>query len=243
MLIVVDKFPIRIGSVQPVNNVKINCERGENMSLGQRLMELRKEKHLSQEEVADKLNVTRQSVSKWETDQSTPDFDKILPICELFGITTEELITGKNSVVNNNSDTNNIIYDTDENKQKRIGGLAIAILLYFVAVAWIVSSIAFFKVSPILATSIFLIICGVATCLIVYTAIVYKKKLSPEEEKQHKLYKQVDSILALLFTAIYFIVSFATFAWHITWIIFILYALASEIAKLILSLRSDDCNE
>ena len=60
------------------------------MSLGQRLMKLRKEKHLSQEEVADQLNVTRQSVSKWETDQSTPDFDKILPICELFGITTEK---------------------------------------------------------------------------------------------------------------------------------------------------------
>ena len=47
------------------------------MSLGQRLIELRKEKKLSREEVAGKLNVTRQTVSKWETDQSTPDFDKI----------------------------------------------------------------------------------------------------------------------------------------------------------------------
>lgn len=210
------------------------------MSLGQRLMELRKEKHLSQEEVADKLNVTRQSVSKWETDQSTPDFDKILPICELFGITTEELITGEKKVINNNGDKSEIIYDTEENKQKRIGGLAIGILLYFVAVAWIVSSIAAFKVNPIIATSVFLIICGVATCMIVYTAIVYKKKLSPEEEKKQKLYKQVDSILALVFLVLYFLISFLTFAWHITWIIFIIYALASEIAKLILSLRGDD---
>ena len=64
------------------------------MSLGERLIELRKEKHLSQEEVADRLNVTRQTVSKWELDQSTPDFDKILPICELYGISTEELIEG-----------------------------------------------------------------------------------------------------------------------------------------------------
>jgi transcriptional regulator with XRE-family HTH domain len=240
MLMVVDKFPIKIGSVQPINYVKVNCERGENMSLGQKLMELRKEKHLSQEEVADKLNVTRQSVSKWETDQSTPDFDKILPICELFGITTEELITGKKEIINNVEGVNNIIYDTDDNKQKRTGGLAIGILLYFVAVAWIVSSIAAFKVNPLVATSIFLIICGVATSLIVFTQIVYKKKLSPEEEKKQKLFKQVDSVLALVFTAIYFIVSFATFAWHITWIIFILYALASEIAKLVLSLRSDD---
>lgn len=240
MLALVDKFPIRIGSVQPINYVKVNCERGENMSLGQRLMELRKEKHLSQEEVADQLNVTRQSVSKWETDQSTPDFDKILPICELFGITTEELITGEKKVINNKDDNSEVIYDTEENKQKRIGGLAIGILLYFVAVAWIVSSIAAFKVNPIIATSVFLIICGIATCMIVYTAIVYKKKLSPEEEKKNKLYKQVDSILALVFLVLYFLISFLTFAWHITWIIFIIYALASEIAKLILSLRSDD---
>ena len=76
--------------------------------------------------------------------------------------------------------------------------------------------------------------------MIVYTAIVYKKKLSPEEEKKNKLYKQVDSILALVFLVLYFLISFLTFAWHITWIIFIIYALASEIAKLILSLRSDD---
>ena len=46
------------------------------MSLGERLLELRKSKHLSQEELAYKLDVTRQTISKWETDQSTPDFDK-----------------------------------------------------------------------------------------------------------------------------------------------------------------------
>ncbi len=65
------------------------------MNLGEKLYELRKEKNLSQEEVADRLNVTRQTVSKWETNQSTPDFDKIVPICELFEISTEELLTGK----------------------------------------------------------------------------------------------------------------------------------------------------
>ncbi|MBR6113253.1 MAG: helix-turn-helix transcriptional regulator [Bacilli bacterium] len=64
------------------------------MTLGERLMNLRKEKHLSQEEVADRLNVTRQTVSKWELDQSTPDFDKIVPLCKLYEISSEELITG-----------------------------------------------------------------------------------------------------------------------------------------------------
>ena len=58
------------------------------MTLGERLTELRKKKNLSQEEVAEKLNVTRQTVSKWELDQSTPDFDKIVPICKLYNISS-----------------------------------------------------------------------------------------------------------------------------------------------------------
>lgn len=65
------------------------------MNIGEKLYELRKEKNLSQEEVAERLNVSRQTVSKWETNQTTPDFDKIIPLCELFGITSEELLTGK----------------------------------------------------------------------------------------------------------------------------------------------------
>ena len=56
------------------------------MSLGERLLDLRKKKGLSQEEIAGLLDVSRQTVSKWETDQSTPDFDKIIPICKLYEI-------------------------------------------------------------------------------------------------------------------------------------------------------------
>ena len=62
------------------------------MNLGEKLFELRKKKNLTQDEVAEKLNVTRQTVSKWETNQSTPDFDKIIPLCELYEISTDELL-------------------------------------------------------------------------------------------------------------------------------------------------------
>lgn len=71
------------------------------MNLGERLYELRKAKGLSQENVADILGVTRQTVSKWETNQTTPDFDKILPLCKLYEITTDELLTGEKSTANN----------------------------------------------------------------------------------------------------------------------------------------------
>ena len=45
------------------------------------------------------LDVSRQTVSKWETGESIPDFNKIKPICEYFGITTDELITGSQNIV------------------------------------------------------------------------------------------------------------------------------------------------
>ena len=106
----------------------ILSERGEVMNLGQRLIELRKAKHLSQEEVAEKLNVTRQTISKWETNQSSPEFDKILPLCELFEISTDQLITGKKNKINNSEDE---ILNSNDNKKNRTIGLTIGILLYF----------------------------------------------------------------------------------------------------------------
>ena len=65
------------------------------MDLGEKLYELRKSKNLTQDDVAEKINVTRQTVSKWETNQSTPDFDKILPLCELYEISADELLKGE----------------------------------------------------------------------------------------------------------------------------------------------------
>ena len=62
------------------------------MTLGQRLYQLRKDKNLSQEELADRLGVSRQSVSKWEGAQSVPDIEKILQISKLFGVTTDYLL-------------------------------------------------------------------------------------------------------------------------------------------------------
>ena len=61
------------------------------MTIGERLLKLRKEKNISQEELANELDVSRQTISKWETDQSQPDFDKIIPLCEFFNITSDEL--------------------------------------------------------------------------------------------------------------------------------------------------------
>ena len=62
------------------------------MTFSDKLIALRKKEGWSQEELAEKLNVTRQSVSKWEGAQSVPDIDKILQLSRLFGVTTDYLL-------------------------------------------------------------------------------------------------------------------------------------------------------
>ncbi|HAB66020.1 MAG TPA: hypothetical protein DCE23_01500, partial [Firmicutes bacterium] len=199
------------------------------MNLGKRLMELRKKQNLSQEALAEKLGVTRQTVSKWETDQSAPDFDKVLPLCEVFGITTDELFKGEEiskEEINNNIkediffnkqeelEINNRL--NEEKKKTRAIRISISIFLYFLSCAWIMVSIPVFKMNPVLATSIFIVICGLATCIIIYTNIVYKKDKTRKEEVEDKLYKQIDDILGIFTLIIYLIISFITFRWDIT---------------------------
>ena len=204
------------------------------MSLGERLLELRKSKHLSQEEVADKLNVSRQTISKWETDSSTPDFDKIIPICDLFEITTDELLTGNKE---EKEEVKESSISEEEKSRKRIGGIAFSVFLYFAAVAWIMTSVAALNLNPVISSAIFLLICGVATCIIIYSCVVYKKE-KPEEEK-NPILKKVDDIVSIITLVVYLLVSFLTMAWHITWIIWIIYALVMEIIKLMFMLKGD----
>jgi len=63
------------------------------MSLGEKLIQLRKKEGLSQEDVAEKLNVSRQTVSKWETDQTVPELFKAKLLSQLYNISYEYLIS------------------------------------------------------------------------------------------------------------------------------------------------------
>ncbi len=64
------------------------------MALGQRIHELRSAAGLSQEQLAERLNVSRQAISKWELDTSAPDLDRLVLLGNLFGISLDQLVTG-----------------------------------------------------------------------------------------------------------------------------------------------------
>lgn len=65
------------------------------MTLGEKIQFLRNKAHISQEQLAEKIEVSRQSVSKWEMDQALPQIDKVLQLCELFDISADELLKDK----------------------------------------------------------------------------------------------------------------------------------------------------
>ena len=217
------------------------------MSLGEKLLKLRKKKGLSQEEVADILHVTRQTVSKWETDQSMPDFDKVVPICNLYEISTEELFHDEVSTPREVEEVrieNTTTYQ-DYNRKKALF-TTVAVMLYILSVVVII----FFSTvlrSPIVGVCVFFIVIAIATGLLIY--IEMTKPLTNEKKKEKvltredRLYKRITSVLALFVLAIYLIVSFLTMAWGVTWILWIVYALLTEIIKLGFSLKGVDIHE
>lgn len=62
------------------------------MKLGDNIQKFRRRLNMSQEELAEKCDVSRQAVTKWETSESTPSLDNIILLADLFGITTDELL-------------------------------------------------------------------------------------------------------------------------------------------------------
>ena len=61
------------------------------MTFGERLMELRKSRGLSQESLGDMIDVTRQTVSKWERGDSTPELEKLIELARVFDVSLDEL--------------------------------------------------------------------------------------------------------------------------------------------------------
>ena len=203
------------------------------MKINEKIYSLRKEKGLSQEELASELNVSRQTVSKWETGESSPDFDKIVPLCELFGISTEELLRGKK--------VEGLEVVEGPNKKKALL-VCVSIVLYFAAISFIVLGDEFLNLNDGLLVSIFLMLIALATGTLVYTCMTMpgkKREENEEKKKENQIEKTVIGSLALITTGIYLLISFSTGAWHLTWIIWLIFALIARIIKLVFYLKEE----
>lgn len=241
------------------------------MNLGERLLEYRKEKKLSQEEAAEKIGVSRQTISKWETNQSVPDFDKIIPICELYGITTNELITGDkeskhNEETNDSTDVqNDIEYERKRNKKKALV-ISISVFLYIIGTFALPYMVEGLNYSDTHALMISATLWAIATFMLIYFFTAYPSKEKDKKDdiedeilneineelgtdvtekgakikvirENKRIENRIIELIALLFTVVYLIVSFVTMAWHITWILWIVFAFVEAIVKLVFDLK------
>jgi len=116
------------------------------MEFNNKLYELRKQKGFSQEELANRLNVSRQTVSKWEVGDSTPDMEKLVAISDLFGISLDELVLDKvpepvPALVEQAPEKSEFYSDikkhvlTDDNKKKVRKGTKIALIVFGIILA------------------------------------------------------------------------------------------------------------
>ena len=110
------------------------------MNFNEKLIDLRKTKGLSQEELGAELKVSRQTVSKWESCQSYPDFQRLVLLSDYFGLTLDELVKGIDvqevREKNLSNDKITSIYDDVNNAKKflRIWIIIGIVLLVFLSI-------------------------------------------------------------------------------------------------------------
>lgn len=97
------------------------------MSLGENLQFLRKKAEITQEQLAEQLEVSRQSVSKWESDAAYPEMDKILQICDLFHVNMDDLVRNDVSFLYVGDKTE---YDSHMNVFAKMMAIGVGLILF-----------------------------------------------------------------------------------------------------------------
>lgn len=109
------------------------------LNLGEKLKSLRKERSLSQEQLAEKLNVSRQAISKWESNKTCPDIENLILLRDIFNVTLDDLIINKTKSkdmieLSKLSTNNNLDYDKYEEENELSDNLMIGGFLIGVAI-------------------------------------------------------------------------------------------------------------
>lgn len=85
-----------------------------NIEIANKLLQLRKQYNLSQEELAEKIGVTRQAVSKWERAEASPDIDNLIKLAQIYNVSLD------NMLLSNNNGNNHIEYDSQLKKKESV---------------------------------------------------------------------------------------------------------------------------
>ena len=154
------------------------------MSLSENLQNLRKLKNMSQEELAEKLSVSRQAVSKWESGNGYPETEKIISICEIFDCSMDELVKGKISS-DIKSEKNN--YDLIMSNAAKGISRGVAIILLCVSIMLTILGFAYDKQSEDQLALIGVIVILLGVVLAVPLFIIHGTKVDDFKKKNPKV--------------------------------------------------------
>ena len=168
------------------------------MTLGEKIRSLRKENNYSQEDLAEILDVSRQAVSKWESDKGIPELDKLIQISNTFNVTMDYLV--KNNIQNETSESSNKYYVDEYTAKeylsyKKKGALRIAlgvaliilcniadVFTYSDDIIWFKLSKSYFEISKI-SSVLYWLIMGIGFALILWQILLPKKYLEIESRE------------------------------------------------------------
>ena len=169
-----------------------------NIEIANRLVKLRKEKGLSQEQLAEELGISRQAVSKWERAESSPDTDNLICLAKLYNMSLDDLLMTEDDletikeeqVKDNNESFFNInskgIHIKDENDEVKISVTGIKI-----------------KDNN-------------------ETVVIGKDEDDEEDENLHPALKVINACFPILCVIIYILIGFIFSLWHPGWVVFLL---------------------
>ena len=186
-----------------------------NIKLANRLVELRKEHKFSQEALAEKLGLSRQSISKWERAEASPDTDNLIALAEVYGITLDQLLGNEETTDTTTEASTETVEEKNELSENQLKGkkrLLKAPLFFLGAVALYVGGG---------------IVLGVFWWLIMWTLfpLVFAyafKGLSMYYENKKGLSILFSTLSLILLTVVLYIIFGIAFQlWAIAWVVFL----------------------
>lgn len=204
-----------------------------NIEIANKLVELRKKNGYSQEELAAKLGLSRQAISKWERAEASPDTDNLICLAKLYGVSLDELLKNDDDVetivkeqMNSNEEKSNEISAEQKEENPRIKKLRIieaivsSILTLLVTIVYITLGCLFDATwpDPMVWKYLWVLYFIIPLFSSIYETIIFKK------------FECLNVAIVMSALIIFFTLGFFLDAWHPGWVVFLLIPTFAGIA-------------
>ena len=154
----------------------------DQIKIGKFIAKIRKEKKLTQKQLADKLGITDRAISKWENGKSLPDLSLLKPVCNILDISINELLSGEFIKIKDSGLENNIVSAINySNKKRNVYELGFFFFILFFGILMVIISMSVFS-TPIPFTTWYSMI-GTYGLIVIFSTLLKKILMSQKSEK------------------------------------------------------------